>query len=82
MGDQVNRSSPRLAGDVFEELLQVRNRPDNVCFIDDDKDFEIPLFESVFRDVYDIRQPDKKNLPADLQMEHFGVFLDQLPPRR
>ncbi len=25
-----------------------------VCFIDDDKDFEIPLFERVFGDVYDV----------------------------
>jgi CheY-like chemotaxis protein len=29
-----------------------------VCFIDDDKDFEIPLFESTFGDVYDVVAED------------------------
>lgn len=29
-----------------------------VCFVDDDKDFEIPLFERVFGDVYDVITAD------------------------
>jgi CheY-like chemotaxis protein len=29
-----------------------------VCFVDDDKDFEIPLFERVFGDVYDVIAAD------------------------
>ena len=28
--------------------------------------------------LHDIRQPDKKNLPANLLMDHFDVLLDQL----
>ena len=44
----------------------------NVCFIDDDKDFEIPLFESVFGDVYDIVAEDSYDAAMSRMAEQSG----------
>ena len=40
-----------------------------VCFIDDDRDFEIPLFESTFGDVYDVVAGDSYDAAREKMSE-------------
>ncbi len=43
-----------------------------VCFIDDDKHFEIPLFENIFGDVYDVIAEDSYSAAINKMAERNG----------
>jgi CheY-like chemotaxis protein len=55
---------------VFEE--QRTATVHRVCFIDDDKHFEIPLFENVFGDVYDVIAEDSYDAAINKMAERGG----------